>query len=147
MDRCGEKRSRFHFPACRTRSPQPPHCGLSAFIRHYRKLKHLQAYFWALPTPVLSDGDIVEVQSTSYVSVRLTWDAWCQDPIKAAVLRAVLSCQSRIVRHSEHFHRTLSVALGQKKVCPLHYSLLKEEGVHYLNGFRIAKEFMVSSLP
>ena len=67
------------------------------FIHHFRKLKHLQAYFMALPTPVLSDSDIVEVQGTPFTTAKLFWNAWSQDPIKDAVLRAILSRQSRII--------------------------------------------------
>ena len=132
------------------------------FVHHFRKLKHLQAYFMALPTPVLSDGDIVEVQSTPpvlsdsdivevqstpFTSAKLFWNAWSQDPIKDAILRAILSRQSRIVWYPGTFCRTVSVALGHNRVRPLHYSLLKEEGVHYLNVFRIPKRLLMSSLP
>ena len=101
----------------------------------------------ALPTPVLSDGDIVEVQSGSYESARLIWNSWGQDPIKAAVLQSVLSCPV-IVRYLAFEYRTVfSRALGQNRVCALNYSLLKGEGVHYLNVFRIPIKLMTSSLP
>ena len=90
----------------------------------------------ALPTPVLSDGDIVEVQSSSAESARLIRNTWSQDPIKAAVLEAIIPW---VALHSRNYRRTLSVALGQHKVCPLHHSLLKEEGVHYPNVFRIPR--------
>ena len=101
----------------------------------------------ALPTPVLSDGDIIEAQSSSVEFARLIRSTWSQDPIKAAVLRAVLSCQAWVVWQSENVRRTFSVALGQRRVCPLHRSLLKEGGVHYLNFFRTPKKFMISSSP
>ena len=79
----------------------------------------------ALPTPVLSYGDIVEVQTKSYESARLIWNTWSQDPIKAVVLQAILSCQFDLGYFPSNFRRILSVALGQNTVCPLHYSLLK----------------------
>ena len=137
MDRCGEKRSRFHFPACPTRSPRSPHFGLSAFIRHYRKLKHLQAYFMALPTPVLSDGDMVEVQSSSNVSARLIWNTWSQDPTKAAVLQSILYCPARSSYYYGHYYVVISVALGQNRVSSLPHSSLEVEEAHYINGSRI----------
>ena len=87
----------------------------------------------ALPTPVLSDGDIVEIEGPySYESARLIWNNWSQDPIKAAVLQAMLSCF--IIRYySYDFRWAVSMGLGQNKVYPLHCSLLKGEEVHYLN--------------
>ena len=74
----------------------------------------------ALPTPVLSDGDIVEVQSSSYESARLIWNTWNQDPTKAVLLRAIVSCQSYLRYNPANFRRILSVALGQSRVCSLH---------------------------
>jgi hypothetical protein len=56
----------------------------------------LQEYLWALPKPVLSDGDIPEALNMSYDSLSMTWKAWSSDPIKAAALRAILSCQRRL---------------------------------------------------
>ena len=84
----------------------------------------------SLPTPVLSDGDIVEVQSISDESARLIWNTWSQDPIKAVVLQAILSCPFDGPRHSSSSRRIFSMALGQNRVCPLHYSLLKGEESH-----------------
>ena len=100
----------------------------------------------ALPTPVLSDGDIVEVHRSSDESARLIWNTWSQDPTKVAVLQSILSCHARVL-HYKDFHVVASVALGQKMVCPVHYSLLKGEEVHYLNVFRIPQKFMISSRP
>ena len=102
----------------------------------------------ALPTPVLSDGDSVEVEGRSYESARLIWNTWSQDPIKAAVLQAMLLCLSNVSHYSFfNFGSLISVALGQNRVCPLYYSLLKGEEVYYPNVFRIPAKFMISSLP
>ena len=146
MDRCRGKRPCFYLQACQKRSPRPPHFGLSASTHHYSKLKYLKAYFMALPTPVLSDGDIVQVQSRSYKSAKMIWNTWSQDPIKAAVLQSVVPCQ--VIMHSSFFEyrNIFSRALGQHRVCPLHYSSLKREEVHYLNVFRIPQQLMICSL-
>ena len=102
----------------------------------------------ALPTPVLSDGDIVEVWGSSDESATLIWNTWSQDPIKATVLQAILIRPSMSVHSSVYgFSSIFSVALGQYRVCPLYYSLLKGEEVYYLNIFRIPTKFMISSLP
>ena len=76
----------------------------------------------AIPTPVLSDDDIVEVRNSSYGSARLIWNTWSQDPIKSVVLQAVLSCQSRLNYYREDFCGVISLALGQNRVCSLYYS-------------------------
>ena len=92
-----------------------------------------------------SGGDIVEVRGSSDESARLIWNTWSQDPIKAAVLQAILLCLSNVFYYS--VYGIFSVALGQYRVCPLYYSLLKGEEVYYPNIFRIATKFMISSLP
>ena len=100
----------------------------------------------SLPTPVLSDGDIVEVRDSSEESARLIWNTWSQDPIKAAVLQAILPCLSNVIYKSVFDFDIFSLALGQNRVCPLYYSLLKGEEVYYLNVFRITTKFVISSL-
>ena len=100
----------------------------------------------ALPTPVLSDADIVEVEDRSYGSASLIWNTWSQGPIKAAVLQAILSCPGAGYQYYV-FRWAVSIGLGQNKVCPVHYSLLKGEKVHYLNVFRIPQKLIISSLP
>ena len=93
----------------------------------------------ALPTPVLSDGNIVEIKDFySIKSARLIWNNWNQDPIKAAVLQTVLSRLSGRHYFRWAFSQALSTGLGQNRVCPLHCSSLKGEEVHYLNVFRIS---------
>ena len=87
----------------------------------------------ALPTPVLSDGDIVEVQSGSYESARLIWNTWSQDPIKAVVLQAILSFQFNLIHSLSIYRRIFSVALSQNKVYPLYYSLSNGAEVYYPN--------------
>ena len=74
----------------------------------------------ALPTPVLSDGDIVKVEGRSYESASLIWNTWSQDPIKAAVLQATLSCPLDPRYDLLPFRWIISVALGQNRVCPIH---------------------------
>ena len=92
----------------------------------------------ALPTPLLSDSNIVEVEGFySYKYAWRTWNNWSQDPIKAAVLQAMLSCFSATCC-SYKFLWAVSTGLGQNRVCPLHCSLLKGEEVHYLNVSRIS---------
>ena len=71
----------------------------------------------ALPTPVLSDGDIVEGQNSSDEFARLIWNIWSQDPIKAAVLQSVLSCQVDLHHSFYDFRSIFSRALGQDRVC------------------------------
>ena len=99
----------------------------------------------ALPTPVLSDADIVEVDGRSYTSASLIWNTWSQDPVKAAVLQAILSCPSAGYYYYD-FRWAVSIGLGQSMVCPVHYSLFKGEEVHYLNVFRIPQKFIISSI-
>ena len=91
----------------------------------------------ALPTPVISDVNMVEVQDESYGSAVMIWDTWSQDPIKAAVLQSVLPCLATLRFGFREYRNILSRALGQDRVCPLHYSSMKGEEVHYLNVFRI----------
>ena len=110
-------------------------------------LKHLQGYFMALPTPVLSDGDIVEVQSSSDESARLIWNTWSQDPTKAAVLQSILYCRAKISYFNYiNFHAVISIALGQDRVSSLHHSSLEVERAHYLNGSRIPPKLRITSL-
>ena len=81
----------------------------------------------ALPTPVLSDDDIVEVQSSSDESARLIWNTWSQDPIKAGVLRSILSCQVDIRYFFEDFRHIFSWALGQNRVRVPFITLYRKE--------------------
>ena len=75
-----------------------------------------------IPNPFLSDGDLVEVQNSSYEVASLIWNTWSQDPIKAVVLQTILSCQFRLGNHSRSFREIISAALGQNRVCFLYYS-------------------------
>ena len=95
----------------------------------------------ALPTPVLSDGDIVKIEGFSHESARLIWNNWSQDPIKAAVLQAILSCFYASY-HSSNFRWVVSRGLGQNRVCLLHCSLSKGEEVHYLSVVRISEKLV-----
>ena len=101
----------------------------------------------ALPTPVLVDGNIVEIEDLySIESARPIWNNWNQDPINAAILRVMLSRLSRRY-YSHDFRRVFSICLSQNRVCPLHCSLLKGEEVHYLNVFRISKKLVTAFPP
>ena len=61
---------------------------------------------------------MILVEESSHQSASLIWYTWSQDPIKAAVLRAILNCQFRLNYY--YFSRVMSVALGQTKVRVLH---------------------------
>ena len=74
----------------------------------------------ALPTPVLSDGDMLKVEGISYESASLIWNTWSQDPIKAVVVQAILSCQFNGLYYTTFFRWVVSRGLGQDRVCPLH---------------------------
>ena len=67
----------------------------------------------SLPKPVLPEDSIVLAENMSYRSASLIWRTWSEDPIKAAVLRAILSSQTYA-----YFLEHMAVALGQNKVCP-----------------------------
>jgi len=60
----------------------------------------------------------------------LIWDTWSKDPIKAAVLRALFSCQVRLGGNS-FLGLQVADALNQHWVCLLFSYLLQVEGVHY----------------
>jgi hypothetical protein len=84
----------------------------------------LQEYFWALPKPVLSADDIAKALGASfnsYNSLSITWKTLCKDPIKAAALRAILSCQNRL-GWLQCFSWDMAPALAQTNlVCFLHF--------------------------
>jgi len=91
--------------------------------------KTLQEYFWALPKPVLSDDDIAMALKRPHNPPNLIWDTWSKDPIKAAVLRALFSCEVRFGRDAS-FGRDIAGALTQRWVCLRHLYLLRVEEVH-----------------
>ena len=82
----------------------------------------------SLPKPVLSNDDIVGIQDTEYQSSREIWNTWSKDPIKAAVLRAIVSCGISLYTY---FGQDISLALTQNTVCFLHSFSLGVEEVHY----------------
>ena len=71
-----------------------------------------------LPKPVLSNDDIVVVQGGSHQSASLIWEAWSEDPIKAAVIRAILACMDSGSGRSFGF--AMAAALHQTWVCFVH---------------------------
>ena len=69
---------------------------------------------------MFSPQDIVEVQDKTFLSASKIWDSWSQDPIKAAVAQAVLSCEAR-VNYSE-FCSDMAEALSQDhSMCFYHW--------------------------
>lgn len=69
----------------------------------------------SLPKPILTDDDIVVVKDGSYLSAGLIWNAWSKDPIKVAVIQAVLACMA--CAQKEYFSWDMASALRQNKVC------------------------------
>jgi len=80
----------------------------------------------SLPKPVLSYNDIVEAQNSPNLLPWLIWNIWSKDPIKEAVLYAILSCLLR--SDDSSFIRDMAAALGQNTVCKISLEL---KGVHY----------------
>ena len=74
----------------------------------------MQIYLWALPKPVLSSDDVM-VSPQIYVNPRQTWNTWSQDPVKGAILRAILACHVRLGR-SILFGGQMGNALAQRRV-------------------------------
>ena len=68
----------------------------------------MQAYLWTLPEPVVSYKELKGIDNTSIESLRVVWNSWSQDPIKATILRAVLP--------HLRFYYLMGDALFQKKV-------------------------------
>ena len=60
----------------------------------------------------------------------LIWNTWKEDPIKVAVLRAIVSCQVRLGRVG-HFGWDMHTAMAHKPVRFLYSYPLEEEEVHY----------------
>ena len=81
----------------------------------------------SLPKPVLSNSDLVSCRDGSYESATLIWNTWSRDPIKAAVLRVVLACESS----NYQFGVDMTVALSQTFVGFLHSFSLEAEELHY----------------
>ena len=82
----------------------------------------------SLPKPVLSNSDLVMCWDGSWESAR---NSWRQDPIKSAVLRAVLSCES--ILFNTQFGSDMAVALSQNFVCLPSFI---GSGIELLKGFQ-----------
>jgi len=79
--------------------------------------------------PVLSNDDIALALKEPRDHPSLIWDTWSEDPIKAAVLRALFFCQVRL--DIDHFlGNQVSDALNQCRVCLLCSYSLQVERVH-----------------
>ena len=87
----------------------------------------------SLPSPILTNGDMILVEESSHQSASLIWNTWSQDPIKEAVLRAILNCQFRL--HYYYFSRVMSVALGQTKVWSFIPFIIQSGGCASLKSF------------
>jgi hypothetical protein len=123
MDRCGGKRSGYRFTAC-PNQPKVPHFGLSAPIRHYKKLKALQGYLWSLPKPVLSAEDIAMAQNETNMRLIQYWDVSRNGPIKRAVILTMCSTFGR----TQPADSDIVFALTQQNVSLIHFPLLGVEG-------------------
>ena len=79
----------------------------------------------ALPEPVWSDDDIKVAKEVIRDPYSLISSPWIKDPMKMAILRALDSCQARLLYPSnDNFKVFIADALAQKQVCFLHsYSL------------------------
>ena len=76
----------------------------------------------------------------------LMWNAWNKDPTKAALLRALVSCQGRLA-HNSVFSWDIGNALAQQDVC-FYLSIFIERGeVHYLILFRSRLSMVLPSCP
>jgi len=142
MDWCGGKRSRFHFKACPSQS-QAPHSGSSTPIHHYRKLKALQKYLWALPKPVLSNDDITLALIEPPNPPSTIWDTWSKDPTKAAVLQALFSCQVRLGR-DPFFCYDMADALTQRRVCLLQWNWRKYITKNFSDPSQNCRSFLIT---
>ena len=69
---------------------------------------------------MFSPQDIVEVQDHTFLSAIKIWDSWSKDPIKAAVARAVLSCESRVDYVALVFDMFVALSQGHL-VCFYHW--------------------------
>ena len=79
----------------------------------------------SLPKPVFSEGDLALDPDRSYLSASRIWESWSQDPIKLAILQAVLPYQSNLSL------RNTSEALSQNSVCFLPSCSLEVVKVYY----------------
>ena len=97
----------------------------------------------SLPKLVLP-GDInAEAQYGPWSSASEVWSTWGEDPIKATVLRAILSRRTRL--DYTYFLWHLAAALGQNKVCSSFLSI-GFEGSALLRCFRKGTCLFVSSI-
>ena len=72
----------------------------------------------SLPEPLLSKYDIVVVPDRSHLSAIRIWNIWSEDPIKAAVIRAILACM--VAESKSTFSWNMALALCQSWVCFTH---------------------------
>jgi len=80
----------------------------------------LQEYLLAHPEPILSHGDIAMALKGLYNGPNMIWSTWSKDPIKAGVIRAIVTCQVRLGR-VRLFDWDMADALAQKSVCFIWY--------------------------
>ena len=86
----------------------------------------------ALPEPVWSEDDIEMALKVIRNPSSLISSPWSKDPTKLAILRALESCQIKLLYPSNvHFRGGIVEALTQKQVCFLHSYSLEVDEVHY----------------
>ena len=66
----------------------------------------------------------------------LMWNAWNKDPTKAALLRALVSCQVRL-GHDRYFSWDMCDALAQQEVCFYLSIFIERGGSTLLNSFQV----------
>ena len=67
----------------------------------------------------------------------LMWNAWNKDPTKAALLRAVVSCQVRLQGYGLFFSWDMCDALAQQYVCFYLSIFIGRGGSTLLNSFQV----------
>jgi len=77
----------------------------------------------------MSGDDIALALKGQHSRPRQVWDTWSKDPLKAAVLRALFSCQVRL-GGTYFLGYQVADALNQHRVCLICSYLLLVEGVH-----------------
>ena len=78
----------------------------------------------ALPKPVWTDRDTAVANEVIRNPSSLIWKTWNEDPIKVAILRAVVSCQVRVGRVGS-FGWDMVRAMARTQVCSLHWKWRK----------------------
>ncbi len=92
----------------------------------------------------MSSDDISAVRDNLFQPASLTWNVLSEDPIKEAVLRAILSFQRGLT--SQPVDVGIVRALTQNAVCPS-FLFIEIEVDALLRVFSILPSFLLSSIP